>query len=350
MDVKVNQEMIARELKLSVGTVSKSLRNSPEIHPNTRAQVVAMARRLSYRGPASRIDKQTDRETAVRSFCLLLQSDSRVGDDQRLQNASHVLAGMTEAAHALNASVTVHYVPLAERDHINDPRHQPVALRQNLLSGLVLQNYYPAHIIKALAAQLPCVTISRLAAAQPVDSVDLDPSDAMRTTVSHLFSLGHRRIGFLSGFATQAWHQERYGSYVQALISLDLAFDPAIADPRADVFEDGGRLTEQVVRQTRSGVTAWVTASDSVGYEWCRRFRDSGLEPGRDVSITGVDGARPPDGVARLTSVRVPFDAMGRATIQLLTERIREPVGPLRRLCLEGTLISGESTAPPRAG
>ncbi len=45
----VNQRELAAQLNLSVATISKSLRNSSEIHPATRAEVIGLASKLGYR-------------------------------------------------------------------------------------------------------------------------------------------------------------------------------------------------------------------------------------------------------------------------------------------------------------
>src|SRR6185369_5442534 len=44
----VNQKLIAKQLKLSPATVSKSFRNHPDIKPETRAKVLNQAARLGY--------------------------------------------------------------------------------------------------------------------------------------------------------------------------------------------------------------------------------------------------------------------------------------------------------------
>ena len=54
--MRVNQRAIATQLNVSTATVSKSLRNSPEVRPETRAQVIELAAKMGYRPTSVRMD------------------------------------------------------------------------------------------------------------------------------------------------------------------------------------------------------------------------------------------------------------------------------------------------------
>lgn len=276
---------------------------------------------------------------------MLLQSDTRLDDapheEDPLRDAQMVMAGISEASHAADAMASVHYVPLRDLEVVHRPEYQPVALREGLVSGLVLYHYYPSHVVEALSRLVPVVQVCRSGLTDPIDSVDCDGAHAMTQVIRHLVDRGHRRIGYLTGFAHHAWHQDRFGAFVQALLTAGLPFDPTIAQSnRNDGDEDAARIAEL----TRGGVTAWVTGSDSIANVWCRRLLAHGIEVGRDVAMTGFDAFPAPAGLPRLTSVHLPFGAMGKAAVGLLGERSRDRSMPLRRVLLRGTLISGEST------
>ena len=339
--MKVSQSAIAKKLSVSVGTVSKSLRNDSAIHPETRAQVVELASRMGYRLPSSRSAERVAKNAKLNSFCMMLQSDTDLESNSGLRNAAAVLAGVSEAGHAADAVVSIHYVPLKDIDRADRPEHQPVALREGILSGLILHHYFPSHVIRSLGKLVPTVVISRSNAMDPVDGVDCDAPHTMSLLVRHLAERGHRRIGFIAGLSHHAWHQDRFGAFVQAMVASGLAFDPTIAQ---GAQPDGEADVERIVRCTRDGVTAWVTASDSTAYAWCKKLEAHGLRVGLHFAMVGVDASAPPEGMPRLTSVDLPFAAMGRASISLLLERIRDPAVPLRRLMIQGHLVEGEST------
>ena len=57
-EAKVTLKQIARELDVSISTVSKSLRNSPEISEDTRQKVQAFAKLYNYRPNFRTISKR----------------------------------------------------------------------------------------------------------------------------------------------------------------------------------------------------------------------------------------------------------------------------------------------------
>lgn len=337
--MQVSQKHIADQLKLSVSTVSKSLRNSSEIPPQTRAQVLELASVLGYRPVSARADRQKDNLHTHASIGVLIQSDTRIGASP-MQHATEVLMGATELAQASEISVNVHYVPLADRDRILDPEFQPIAMRQRKLSGLILVHYFSPAIVEALARQLPVVTISHRCTG--VDCIDADQIGAMIQLVDHLYALGHRRIGFLAGLNHQTWLHGRFAGYIQALAQHGLQFDPTIADIKLDTTFEDAAVTQHIAQLTRGGVTAWICGWDLLGYSWMERLARAGIRVPEDVSLVGVDAV--PNSPQRLTSIRVPSGDMGRAAVIRLMARIRNPVDPYRVIQLGGTLVAGNTT------
>lgn len=347
--MKINQRAIANELNVSTATVSKSLRNSPEVRPETRAQVIELAAKLGYRPTSVRMDKVGSPASGpAMSMGLLIQTDQVIGSPE-VPHANMILAGMTEAGAALDVSITVHYVPLRDRERIAEPAFQPPALRRGELSGIVLTHYFPAEVVAALTKQMPCVTITNHYPDLRVDCVDVDHSSAIGQAVDHLYDLGHRRIGFLGGSCNRSWAHSRFAGYVQALSVRGITFDPALCQT---AFNEGAEYEveiRRVIELCRSGVTAWITPSDAIGYGWRRRLRNAGLRVPEDVSITGVDAVPPPEGETRLTSIRVPFHEMGLAAVRRLRDRLREPASPIRRVLMDCQLVVGQSSGPVRA-
>lgn len=342
--MQVSQKQIADRLKVSISTVSKSLRNSSEIPPHTRAQVLELASVLGYRPVSARVGHNTDETSTHTAITVMIQTDGRVGT-MALRYATEVLLGVTEVAQAEDVSVGIHYVPLALCDKILVPENQPIAMRQNKIHGLILVHYFTPEIVDGLRAKLPLVTVANRY--DKVDCVDNDQISTMLQCVGHLYQLGHRRIGFLPGQNYQSWLQGRYAGYIQALAKYGLEYDPAIADIRTDTTTNDPAMVERIIHLTRSQVTAWICGSDAIGYVWLDRFIRAGLRVPQDVSLTGVDAETLPP--MRLTSIRVPCADLGRAAMTRLLGRIRGPLDAPYVVQLSGTLVPGETTAAPRA-
>jgi len=95
---------------------------------------------------------------------------------------------------------------------------------------------------------------------------------------------------------------------------------------------------DQVVAQTRGGVTAWVTVSDAIGYTWVQHWQ-TGLRIPQDVRLRrGRD--RWPGGLPRLTSVAGPFEADGKGGNPVLVNRINILTSPIQRLVLKSNRLA----------
>lgn len=344
--MQVNQKTIAKKLNLSTATVSKSLNNSPEIHPSTRAIVIEMATRLGYRPSSARIDKAAKKDE-VMNLGLLIQADLQIGSIDKNDEATQIVAGMTEAASAMSASITIHYVPWSERLRIHEPEFQPPALKMRKLNGLILVHYFEPTVVRGLMTQLPCVTVTNSYQELQIDCVGADQPYAIGELMTHLYALGHRRIGYLPTLINQSWSQARFAGYVQSLARLGLSFDPAIANMSQDAKVCDDSYIKHIVELTGKDVTAWVCTSDACGYEWYRRFRQAGLRVPEDVSLVGVDDVHVVD-CPKLTSIHLPFSDMGRAAVTRLIGRIKEPTSAIQHALFRGRYVAGVTTGPAR--
>lgn len=340
----ISQRDIADQLKLSTATVSKSLRNAPEIPPETRAQVINMAMQLGYRPASARLDKKPRRGNKNLALASLIQTDEGIEAGCNIHLLGF-LAGMTEAAHEVNATVMVHCVPLSEREKIADSDHQPPALREGQINGLILQHYFPRDVVDRLARQYPCVTIMHRYPGQLIDSIDLDAAHAVGMLIGHLYAQGHRRIGFLGDAAGQSWLLARFAAYVQALTQYGLQYDISIADPQLNALHASEAIVQKIVQAARNGVTAWVCSNDLLGYQWYKHFENGGLHVPQDVSLVGFDAVPVPAGLKQITTIQIPSDVMGRFAVKRIVARIQDSTTPFCRICIEGRLIDGLTTA-----
>jgi len=338
--MRINQTELARRLKLSTATVSKSLRNHPDINPNTRARVLDLAAKLDYQ---LRHDSRIDRHKSKALRFIGVMAYGGIPDTPADHAALRYMAGLSEAAESNRVSLVVHHV-FGDSHKLLEESSQPPAMRQGILEGLILIHRFDADVVRRLAARMPCVTLVHHVAAARLDHVDADCLGAMSQAAEHLRSLGHQRIGFF-GFQKQLSHSRvRYAAYVTAMLEKDMPFEEA--------FECGGEnlpaAFDRVAQRAREGVTAWMCGSDYVGYQLCQELAMRGLRVPEDVSVTGFDGSPPPMGMTPLTTLRVPFQEMALVALNRLINRIRHPASPGRQILLECQLVPGGTAAIAR--
>lgn len=342
---KINQKDIAQTLNVSVATVSKALRGSySDINSETRARVLNMASQMGYMHNTRQQEAITEETGSYWIGVLILR---KLHEWQH----THYFAGMSEKCAKLNVSLVLHYVSEDNAEQILDPEHQPPAMRKGDLSGLVLVNHWPDHIVSRLAEKNPCVTIQHVYPT-PMDWVGADENQGIDLLLDHLYALGHRKIGFFGQCNAVDIARNRLSAFINGLFRLGLEFDPRSVVPLEKTHLEDKEMNisaylDAVIRQMQNGLTAWVCASDWVGYLLCRALLDRGYHIPRDVSIVGFDNSEDNTlNCPRLTSTIIPSQKIGAEALRRLISRIRHPSSPLLRVMLPCRLFEAQTTGP----
>ncbi|MEO3765883.1 LacI family DNA-binding transcriptional regulator [Streptomyces sp. B8F3] len=173
-----------------------------------------------------------------------------------------------------------------------------------------------------------------------------DDRDAMRLSVTHLASLGHRRIGLALGPGRFVPVQRKVEGFLDSMREV---LSVPEADARADIEHslyslEGGQAAAAALLDR--GCTAIVCASDMMALGAIRAARQRGLAVPRQVSVVGYDDSPliaftdPP-----LTTVRQPVTAMGQAAVRALLEEIGGTPAPHSEFVFHPELVVRGSTA-----
>lgn len=114
---------------------------------------------------------------------------------------------------------------------------------------------------------------------------------------------------------------------------------------------DAGGLAMASYLQLQPRPQGVFCASDDIAVGFACAGLSHGLIPGRDYYLIGFDGQIRGRELLHgpLTTVELPVDAMGRAAVKLLSQRLVNPHEPARRVSLCGTLRLGATTPAPHA-
>jgi LacI family transcriptional regulator len=125
--------------------------------------------------------------------------------------------------------------------------------------------------------------------------------------------------------------------------------DPSLVVTAPSFDEVAGAVACRELLAWTTDFTAITAASDAIAFGCYDALRDAGLEIPADVSVVGFGGwtsgarANPP-----LTSVRVPYDEMGRAGGDLLLRQLRGSTVDTAVVRIPGELLIRETTSVPR--
>ena len=125
-------------------------------------------------------------------------------------------------------------------------------------------------------------------------SISIDDEGAGRLATQHLISLGHTKIGMISGnpASEMDFHQPylRKTGYHEALLDANLDFVPQWMAEADFTVAGGYHAAKQMLGDPRSAPTAIFCASDETGYGAIQAARDLGLRVPQDISVIGLDG------------------------------------------------------------
>ncbi len=345
---RVNLTDIAERLGLSISTVSRSLRGLSGIHPETEAKIAAVAQEMGYGLDAKPQKASRSSNTGLRHILVLAQSDAS-------QINQGYLAGISEAAMALNAAILTHLVPLERCSQLTEERYLPPSLRGGLVQGVVLFHRWPTEVVKSLSKRLPVVSLIHEYPGTPVDVVGLDDRRGVADLVGHLYAAGHRRIGFFGFCPEVSWSRARFAAYVEALAMYGLPYDPrwvvqidlarALSPQPFPTAEAGATVLQLLGEQ----VDAWIGASSRTASSLHNDLLAQGLRVPEDVALTSYHGARPSPadtGLPPFTTTAVSDEELGAAALHRLINRLDNLRESRRTILLPAPLVVGASTRP----
>jgi LacI family transcriptional regulator len=340
----VNLRTLSQHLELSQTTVSLVLNNSPSaksIPQETRNRVFEAAQRLNYRpNYFARSLRQS------RSMCVgVLAPDLSEGYFTNVM--SGVVAELTAA----------HYFYLTA---CHDWKRELIELYPRMLvdravDGLLLLNTPWPHI----EVPVPVVAISSHIAVENATDIVLDHCLAVVQALTHLHSLGHRRIAFMRGPRAIPDSEYRWAGIQKAAKEIGLRLDPALAVRIDDAGwstmaghhpmtpEIGYKPMRALLEKTRE-FSAIFCFNDIAAIGAMRALIDVGLSVPGDVSVVGFDDIQSAVFTTpSLTTVRQPLLEMGRQGARLLLERIshKEEKYPAE-IVMAPELVVRESTGP----
>jgi len=165
--------------------------------------------------------------------------------------------------------------------------------------------------------------------------------------VMHLASLGHKRIGFITGKPNMASSRERLHGYTLALTELGIPNTPELVREGDWTKDNAIQLTHQLMALD-TPPTAIVASNDIAAFGVMEAAQSLGIRIGQDLSLVGFDDiAFASEVTPALTTVRQPMAEMGKAAVMMLSELINDTTpSPLHRE-FETELVIRQSTGRP---
>lgn len=321
---------VARRAGVSAATVSRVLSGSPAVKPSMRERVLTVVRQVNY---MPNVYAQALAGGRSRTLGMIVSN---------IENPFFLGVFMALEEHATQQD----YEVLVE--HTGYRRERLVASIRSMLKrrveGLaVIVSEMDRGLIEELAAQdVPVVFYDVGRPARNITSIRVRYDRGTQRTAEYLYSLGHRRFGFVGHHAGLGPLEERKRTFTEVMERFGKGVRFATAsgmDSPAGGRHAAGDLLSGTLRPT-----AILCANDHMAVGVLRELHDRGLRVPDDVSVAGFDNI----GLAEhlcpsLTTVRIPQRMIGQLAFEALM--FGDAAKP-RDIVIEPELIVRESSGP----
>jgi LacI family transcriptional regulator len=274
---------LAQHLGLSITTISRALKNGPEVHPETVQRVKLAAKELGYSRNLSGVKLRTGETLTICAFLKPpLDNDVIEGTSVALMQGMQSVLSKSQYALSEMAFPTGEAAIAALR-RIVDGRHA---------DGVILDNTQPQdERVKFLAERrFPFVTFGRTELFTPHAYFDVDNEHAAQIATRWLIDRGHRRIALIDASASYLFVMQRERGYRVALRQSGLDFDPALM---RQINISAQTCREIVLDLCRMAAppTGFVSTSEVATLGVLAGLRDSGIEAS-GIDVASRDGTR----------------------------------------------------------
>ncbi len=332
---------VARQAKVSVGTVSNVLAGSATVRAELRRRVEEAMRGLDYH------PNQIARSLKTRQTKTL----GLVISDITNPFFPQVVRGAEDAA--MESGYLL--ITLNTDDNPERERHALSMLRARKVDGLLLTVASARedlnHVEQFQASGLPIVCIDRKVPNIALDLVCSDNARGARMCMQHLLSRGHHRVGYLSGSVGLFTAETRLAGFNQALAEAGISGDPRLVRHGDFRLESGYRLAKEMLLE-HDPPSALFASNAMMGFGALKAIHELGLRCPEDVALAMFDDVPFGDVIQpRLTVVAQPAYEMGRVGAQLLIARLEgreNSPGPINYTLVPELLVR-ESTIVRRS-
>jgi LacI family repressor for deo operon, udp, cdd, tsx, nupC, and nupG len=326
---------VAKRAGVSTATVSRVLSRPQVVTPSTRDRVLQAIEDLSYAPNSAARNLRT-----LKSGKLLVTVP-----DISNPFFSLILQGIEDAAQRAGYAVL-----LGDTQH-NARREERYAqmLKHKEADGLIFLGHRlpkaAAEIVRQVAPRCaPIVNGCEFSPHLGVPGVHIDNTKAAAEAMDHLYSLGHRRIGIVTGPLLSPLSRDRLRG-TRARAAAEHAEEQLVIIPGDFSIASGVTAGEELLAGAQRP-SAVFCFNDEMAMGVVEVARARGVRIPEDLSIVGFDDIRFANHVnPPLTTIAQPMREIGESTVKMLLSIIENPDTYPVPLTLPHRLVVRSSTA-----
>jgi DNA-binding LacI/PurR family transcriptional regulator len=327
---------MARQLSVSVSTVSRALVDDESISPATRIKIQALAKELGYRrnNYASGLRKGRTNTIGV------------IVNEMLSPAASKVIEGVQNVMHARGIKVII----ANSNDDVEQERSNISLMADSMVDGVIVGLCHwdkNRDDFKDLRNQgVPIVFYCSTPESENITQVSTSDYDNAIKLMEQLHKLGRTRIMHVMGDPSVCSFMEIHRAYRDSLAKFGLKYDPSLVIECSSAVDSGAEIADRIVND-KMDIDAVFACTDIAAIGIMNRLREYNYRIPEDVSIVGFNGSPLSEMVyPKLTTVETPLVEVGERAANLLLERIENPELPACTVNVNTKLLIRGSSHP----
>nr|WP_299382669.1 LacI family DNA-binding transcriptional regulator [Allomuricauda sp.] len=311
----ITLKALAKELNISISTVSRALNDHPDISRDTKEKVKALADKHNYIPNLFASGFRTNRTHILGVI---------------VPNISHyftttILKGILEEGENLGYRVII-------SESKNDEKKQSEMLRtmmqfgvDGVLLALSRKTKSVDEIIKVMN-RIPMVMFDKVSGKIPCTQVVINEEEAAYHAVEHLINTGKRRIAIIKEVEGSYNSQKRYDGYLRALHDHSIPLDEKIILSTEDISMSKGRMMANILLSLKKRPDAIFAITDSAAIGVIKALNKFKVDIPNEIAVVGFSNSISSTIInPSLTTVDQPGNKIGRTAVKYLVDEIENP-------------------------
>lgn len=332
---------IADKLNISITTVSKALKDYPDVSPKTKAQVRELASTLNYKPNTFAVNLRTNESKTIGLIIPVIVHHF----------FSNVIKGIIAQAEKKGYLVVI----LQSNESYELEKKQIDLLMNQRVDGIIISLANDTvdfkHLTDVIGSGKPLVMFDKIAKIVNCSKVIIDDRKAAYEATKHLIDIGCKRIAHFRGSLLPQNSIDRFLGYRKALFDNGIAYDPSlvyICECDEKSFEEGQKNTRLLLEQHKD-VDGIFINTDLVAIGAISEFKKAGVKIPEEIAIVGFSNWFVSSIISpSLSTIKQPGFKMGKEAFKQLYKEIlsikkNEPLD-FKQIVLKTKLIQREST------
>jgi LacI family transcriptional regulator len=304
---------IARELGISPSTVSRALKDHPDISPQTKKAVNELAEKLNYQPNVVALSLRSSKTNTIGVIIPEIVHFF----------FSTVISGIEDVAYSAGYNIII----TQSNESLAREKSDLKALFNSRVDGMLMSISRETidfdHIENILGKGMPIVFFDRIYDTPGSSKVIVDDLTGAKEATHHLIQEGCKRIAHLEGPPNLTISKQRLEGYKEALKEAGLKIDESLIVLCPQGSTEEGRLATEKLLELKNPPDAIFASNDPAAMGSMQAIRKKGLKIPKDIAIVGFSNwelsslMEPP-----LSSVDQPGFEMGQEAARILIRHI----------------------------